>query len=91
MHVGLFENGQGDGRVAVVDGEDGQSPGFDGIKISRQVYPKLCTVKQDAKKLGEYSAKRLLDLIENKNAEANYAKIVKGTLIKGESIAKLKR
>lgn len=71
--------------------EDISFAGFDGIKISRQVYPKLCTVKQDAKKLGEYSAKRLLDLIENKNAEANYAKIVKGTLIKGESIAKLKR
>lgn len=42
--------------------------GFDGIKIGQMLYPKLTTVVQNSKKIGESAAEKLISLMTNTNA-----------------------
>ena len=64
--------------------------GFDGITVSNNLEPKLCTVKQDTKKIGIESAKQLINLIENPMATALDNIYLKTKLIPGGSVSKLR-
>ena len=43
--------------------------GFDGIQIGQILYPKLTTVLQDSKKIGETVAQKMLRLISDPNEQ----------------------
>ena len=43
--------------------------GFDGIQIGQILYPKLTTVRQDSKKIGETVAQKMLRLISDPNEQ----------------------
>lgn len=69
--------------------EDISVAGYDGIHLSSVISPKLTTYKQDTRALGEISAERLVDLIENPKTALLNVVVVPGELMTGESVAKL--
>ena len=68
--------------------EDISVAGYDGLEIGQMISPRLTTVSQDRKMIGELSAKRLIDIIESKN-RAKVDIHVGVTLDKGKSCRKL--
>lgn len=60
--------------------------GYDGIRIGRHIEPKLTTVKQDTKRLGQLAAEKLLSLIENPKATLVEQIIVEGEIYPGGSV-----
>ncbi len=63
--------------------------GYDGIRIARHFKPRLTTIVQDTKRLGEEAAKKLIDLIENPKTTLAEQIIVIGEVFPGESVAKI--
>lgn len=70
--------------------EDVSVAGFDGITVSNNLEPKLCTVKQDTKKIGIESAKHLINLIENPMETALDNIYLKTKLVQGGSVSKIR-
>ncbi|TVP95377.1 MAG: LacI family transcriptional regulator [Acholeplasmatales bacterium] len=71
--------------------EDYSIIGFDGIDIGQLVTPRLTTIRQDTRKMGEISAQKILQMIENRNQSIQADVITVDTyLINGESTAVLK-
>ena len=52
--------------------EDIQLIGYDNINLSELVTPELTTVAQPISRMGETSAKVLIDYVENKKISDNY-------------------
>lgn len=69
--------------------EDISIVGYDGILLSQVLNPKLTTLKQDTKTLGESAANKLIALIENPKATIIERVVVEGKVLKGESVRKL--
>lgn len=65
--------------------EDLSIAGFDGIPQGQMAYPKLTTIKQDAKTLGEKAAEMLIGRIEDPNYPSQVVQ-VPVTLIEGDSM-----
>ena len=63
--------------------------GYDGIAYSQLISPKLTTYSQDTTKIGEIAAQQLVELIENPQTTFTEVITVDGTLIEGDSVAKL--
>ena len=63
--------------------------GYDGIAYSKLISPKLTTYSQDTDKIGRIAAKQLVSLIEDPNTTFTEVITVEGSLIKGESVAKI--
>lgn len=60
--------------------------GYDGVKISQIIYPRLTTVKQDVETMGREAAKKMIELIEEKKELKDEMIFVKSKLMEGESV-----
>ena len=69
--------------------EDISIIGYDGIPVSRALYPKLTTLKQDTKQIGRKAAEELTALIENPKTTLIEKILVEGYLVEGGSVKKL--
>lgn len=69
--------------------EDISIAGYDGIRISELLYPQTTTIKQDAEQIGSEAAKRLIHLIEQPQTTLIERVVIEGTLIEGQSVAKI--
>lgn len=70
--------------------EDISVVGFDGIEITQRTSPRLTTIGQDTKAIGEAAAKNLLDQIAGKEVEKKSV-LLPPHLIIGESCCKIDR
>ncbi len=66
--------------------EDISVAGYDGIQISQVIRPRLTTVFQDAGRIGQEAAKRLVHRIEHPRDALPAPMIVAGQLLKGETV-----
>ena len=63
--------------------------GYDGIKLSQMLNPRITTVKQDTDTIGRTAARELINEIEKpKNAFAKRV-MVQGEVLPGESVGKV--
>lgn len=69
--------------------EDISIVGYDDIVIAAQLEPRLTTLHQDTRRLGELAAENLIDLIERPKTTLVEQIVVPGTLIVGDSVKKL--
>ena len=69
--------------------EDISAIGYDGINLSQVISPRLATWKQDTGELGRIAAARLVELIEHPRTTLLDRIIVPGSLLTGESVAKI--
>ena len=69
--------------------EDISIVGYDGIPMSQALYPKLTTLKQDTKEIGEKAAKELIALIEAPKTTLIEKCLIEGHLLEGGSVQKL--
>ena len=60
--------------------------GYDGIKLSQMLSPKLTTLRQDTMEIGKKAAKELIAAIERPKTTLVKRVIVEGTLIEGETV-----
>lgn len=66
--------------------DDVSVAGYDGIRISRHLSPKLTTLKQDTKSIGMRAGERLVSLIEHPKSTIIEQIVIKGEVYKGETI-----
>ena len=71
--------------------EDLSCVGYDGIPMSQMIRPKLTTMKQDAEEIGRVSARKLIQIIENRKDVMVEDLRVSGVLIKGETVKQLSK
>lgn len=69
--------------------EDISIVGYDGIDIAKILEPKLTTICQDTKKIGQLAADKLIDQIENPKITLIDKFSVDGVLFKGASVKQL--
>lgn len=62
--------------------------GYDGVPLIAQFTPKLTTVKQNTKKIGEVSANKLLQLIENPDGADKTNVLIETSLEKGKTVSR---
>ncbi len=70
--------------------EDISVAGYDGISVARHFRPRITTVKQNTKGIGEAAANKLIDLIENKEKAKIEVITIEGEVFEGTSIVDIK-
>jgi len=71
--------------------EDYSIVGFDGVDIGQLISPRLTTIRQDARKIGEIAARKTFQFFDNPNGNQKGDVITVDTyLINGESTRVLK-
>ena len=63
--------------------------GYDGIRISRHLTPKLTTFKQDTKNIGGMAGEKLISLIENPSSAITEQIVIKGEVYEGGSVRQI--
>jgi LacI family transcriptional regulator/LacI family purine nucleotide synthesis repressor len=71
--------------------EDISIAGYDGIRISQELSPKLTTIMQNASLIGARAAEILIDIIERPKKAVIEHLTIQGELIRGESVRDLNR
>jgi DNA-binding LacI/PurR family transcriptional regulator len=71
--------------------EDISIAGYDGIRISQELSPKLTTIMQNAPLIGARAAEILIDMIERPKKAVIEHLTIQGELIRGESVRDLNR
>lgn len=61
--------------------------GYDGIRATEHLEPKLTTVKQDAEQIGRTAAKKLISLIERPKTTIVEQFLIPGKVMEGKSVA----
>jgi LacI family transcriptional regulator/LacI family purine nucleotide synthesis repressor len=69
--------------------EDISVVGYDGIRISRHLSPKLTTLKQDTKSIGGKAGEKLISLIEHPKSTLIEQIVIKGEVYEGGSVCKI--
>lgn len=69
--------------------QDVSVAGYDGIRISRHLSPKLTTLKQDTKSIGSKAGEKLISLIEHPKSTTIEQLVVKGEVYEGGTVRKL--
>jgi len=69
--------------------EDISIAGYDGIYVSQIMDPKLTTIRQDTKEIGEVAARSLIRLMRDQKSTIIEKIIVPGQLLKGGSVKEL--
>ena len=69
--------------------EDVSVVGYDGIRISRHLSPKLTTLKQDTKSIGSKAGERLISLIEHPKSTLIEQVVIKGEVYVGGTVQDL--
>ncbi len=70
-------------------GQDISVAGYDGIRLTQSLHPRLTTVFQDSESMGRQAAQRLIDRVEHPNTAPNGLVMIPVSLIEGETMAKL--
>ena len=70
--------------------EDISATGYDGIKLSQVMTPKLATYRQDTDALGRKAADMLIRLIEKPKSTLAQQVLVPGCLLEGQSVADIR-
>ncbi|MDR0396354.1 MAG: LacI family transcriptional regulator [Oscillospiraceae bacterium] len=63
--------------------------GFDGVEMIQRIRPRMTTIYQDARLIGESAATLLLERVENPSASQPRVACVPVSLIEGETVGKL--
>ena len=66
--------------------DDVSFAGYDGIRLTQQLHPKLTTILQDAEAMGQEAALLLIDRIVNPGTEVGEPTLVPVRLIEGETL-----
>ena len=66
--------------------EDVSVVGYDGIRISRHLSPKLTTLKQDTKTIGNRAGEKLVSLIEHPKSTIIEQIVIKGEVYEGGTV-----
>lgn len=67
--------------------EDISVAGYDGIKLSRLLRPRLTTYVQNTEDIGRYSVKKLVEIIKNNNTPSVFEHtIVRGSIQEGQTV-----
>lgn len=61
--------------------------GYDGIRLTQLISPRITTIRQDTLRTGEEAANILIDLIESTDPVPPRTVVIPGELIEGESVA----
>ncbi len=69
--------------------EDVSVAGYDGINLSQVVHPRLTTYYQDTKEIGQRSARKLVNLIENPKTTISEQIMVSGKILEGHTVKSL--
>ena len=69
--------------------EDISVVGYDGIRMSRHLSPRLTTLWQDTARMGRIAADRLIDLIEKPKTALRDVSVVSGSVYEGQSVKKI--
>ena len=69
--------------------EDISVVGYDGIRISRHLSPKLTTLKQDTKRIGSKAGEKLISLIEHPKSTMIEQVVIKGEVDIGGTVCDL--
>jgi len=69
--------------------EDISVAGYDGIRISRHLSPKLTTLKQDTKSIGSKAGEKLISLIEHPKSTIIEQIVIKGGVYEGGTVRKI--
>ena len=69
--------------------EDISVIGYDGIRISRHLSPKLTTLKQDTKSIGRIAGEKLISLIEHPKSTLIEQIVIKGEVYEGGTVARI--
>lgn len=69
--------------------EDVSVVGYDGIRISRHLSPKLTTLKQDTRSIGVKAAEKLISLIEHPKSTILETVVIKGEVFEGGTVRNL--
>lgn len=69
--------------------EDISIVGYDGIRMSQILNPKITTMKQDTQLIGKRAAEELIKAIEKPKAAIIQRVVVEGKLLEGDTVAKL--
>lgn len=60
--------------------------GYDGIRLTQSLHPRLTTIRQDSATMGREAARRLIEKIENPDADLAAPVMVPVELLKGETM-----
>lgn len=63
--------------------------GYDGIRLTSVLEPRLTTIRQDTAEIGKIAADRLINLIESPKTTLIEHILVKGKLVEGESVSRI--
>ena len=69
--------------------EDISVAGYDGIRISRHLSPKLTTLKQDTKSIGSKAGEKLISLIEHPKSTLIEQIVIKGEVYEGGTVGQI--
>ncbi|MBO5176888.1 MAG: LacI family DNA-binding transcriptional regulator [Lachnospiraceae bacterium] len=69
--------------------EDISVAGYDGIRISRHLSPKLTTLKQDTKSIGSKAGEKLISLIEHPKSTLIEQIVIKGGVYAGGTVGQI--
>ena len=70
-------------------GEDISIAGYDGVFLADLIRPRLTTIRQDTRKIGQIAAEKLISLIEAPKTTIIERIVVGGELVKGASVRNL--
>lgn len=70
-------------------GKDISVAGYDGIRLTQSLHPRLTTVYQDSESMGRQAAQSLIDRVEHPNTAPNGLVVIPVKLIEGETMARL--
>ena len=65
--------------------------GYDGIKLSQILNPKLTTVEQQSRKIGMLAARELIACVENPKTALVKRVVVDGRLLEGETVKDIRQ
>ena len=68
--------------------EDVSIAGYDGIRQTQTLHPRLTTVFQDAEAMGQEAALMLIDRVENPASNATETRLIPVRLIEGETVTR---
>ena len=77
------------GDMGLRVGRDLSVAGYDGIRITQSLHPRLTTVFQDSEAMGRLAAQRLIERVEHPNTAPNDLVMVPVKLLEGETMVRI--
>jgi LacI family transcriptional regulator/LacI family purine nucleotide synthesis repressor len=71
--------------------EDVSVTGYDGVQIARMMSPKITTLRQNMRLIGQMAADKVIELIEKPRTAMRSNRIIDGEIFEGESVAMINK